>query len=275
MSFVTDITNQVKQKSSHICVGLDSDYEKLPSIIKNNQSITDALFEFNKKIIDATQEATSCYKLNMVFYAGYGLEGLTALKKTNEYIKTNFSTIKIIADAKRSEMKRTAELAAKEIFDEFLFDAVTVTPWFGFDTIEPYQKYTDKAVFVLCHDSNPSAGDIQDAELKDGSYLYEKVTDLVVNKWNASGNILVEGPLTYPTILRRIKEMTPKEQFFLVAGLGAQGGNIEDLNIFKKDKNFVVNASRSIIFASSENDFDTKAREVLLEYNKKIGEILS
>lgn len=270
MIFKTQLSEQIAKKQSNICVGLDSDYEKLPESVKKDSSLADAVFQFNKEIIDATADITPVYKLNMVCYAGYGIDGLIALKRTNEYIKKNYPEIKIIVDSKRSEMKRTAELAAKELFDEFLFDATTVTPWFGFDTIEPFLNYKDKAVFVLCHDSNPSAGDLQDVTLESGEKLYEYLTKMVVSTWDKAGNILVEGPLTYPDILKRIVELSPDDQFFLAAGLGAQGGNIEDLKLFPHKDRFVVNASRSVIFASSGDDFAAKSREVVEGYRKTI-----
>ncbi|NMC76997.1 MAG: hypothetical protein GYA60_06875 [Candidatus Methanofastidiosa archaeon] len=164
---------------------------------------------------------------------------------------------------------------AKEIFDFYHADAMIVTPWFGFDTLEPYQNYKGKACFVLCHDSNPSAYEVQDVELKNGKKLYEHVTDLVCHKWNTSGNILIEAPLTYPKILKDIYQLSSKNQFFMVAGLGAQGGEIKDLSIFSESRNFIVNASRSIIFASEGKDFAQKAREVVLAYNDQINQVLN
>lgn len=268
--FISQIIKEIKLKKSHICVGLDSDYEKIPSIVKKHSSITETIFSFNKRIIDSTYDIVPAYKSNIVFYAGYGIDGLKALKMTNNYIRKTHPNIKIIADCKRSEMKRSAEMASKELFDEFGFDAFTATPWFGFDTIEPYQSCKNKAVFVLCHDSNPSAGDIQDVKLSTEEYLYEYVTKLVCQKWNATGNILIEAPLTYPEILNNIKNISGRDQFFLIAGLGSQGGDIKNLSIFN-DKNFIVNASRSIIFASDKMDFDLRARDVVLNYNTNIA----
>lgn len=270
MLFKTQLSEEISKKSSNICVGLDSDFDKIPDSCKKNASMTDAIFTFNKEIIEATHDIAPTYKLNLVFYAGFGIDGLIALKKTNEYLKKQYPSIKIIADSKRSEMKRTAELAAKELFDEFLFDATTVTPWFGFDTIEPFLAYKDKAVFMLCHDSNPSAGDLQDLELKSGEKLYEYLTKMVIQDWDKIGNILLEGPLTYPSILKTIHDMAPHDQFFLAAGLGAQGGTIEDLKLFTDKNRFVVNASRSIIFASAGADFAEKAREQTDSYRNQI-----
>lgn len=270
MKFVDDINKHINQTGNHICVGLDTDYTKIPDILKKNNSVEQAIFEFNKNIVDATYSYVAAYKSNMVFYGAFGIEGMKALLKTNEYIKKTYPSIKIVADAKRSEMGNTAECAAKEIFEEFLFDAMTVTPWFGKDTIEAYKKYENNAVFVFCHDSNPSAGDLQDLLLSSGEKLYHHLTNLVVNKWNTSGNILVEAPLTYPTILKEIYDLTDDRQFLLIAGLGAQGGSISDLNMFRKKKNFIVNASRSIIFASTGVDFAEKAAEKAKDYTKQI-----
>jgi len=272
--FIDELSSRTKQIKSYICVGLDSDFEKLPEIVKKNNSLEKAIYIFNKAIIDATSDITSVYKLNNSFYAGYGIAGLKALQKTNKYIKKNYPEIKIIADCKRSEMKRSAELVAKEIYDELLFDAFTVTPWFGFDTLEPFQSYQGKAVFVLCHDSNPSAGEVQDIKLANGQFLYEHVIELVCQRWNKSGNVLMECPLTYPKVLKKIVKLTPSDQFFLIAGLGAQGGDISDLVVLKKH-NFVVNASRSVIFASSNKDFDQKSRDTVIDYNQQISHLFT
>jgi orotidine-5'-phosphate decarboxylase len=273
-SFQQSIQDQILKKNSHICVGLDSDYEKIPEFLKKDTSIHNALFAFNKALIDSTIDITPMYKLNVSFYAGYGIEGLQAMQETNAYIKSKDSEVKICADAKRSEMKRSAEMVAKEIFEQFHFDAMTATPWFGYDTLEPYQRYEGKAMFLLCHDSNPSAGEVQDLELRDGRKVYEAVTELLMTKWNASGNILVEGPLTYPSILKKIHAIAGHDQFYLVAGLGAQGGSIDDLAIFKGHRNFIVNASRSVIFASAEEDFADKARQQVMQYNKEILNVI-
>ncbi len=269
--FLEETKKEINDKESNICVGLDSDIEALPPVVRKNSSIKDSLIIFNKKIIDATHKITVSYKLNLAFYYSLGIEGIEAMKVTNQYIKSKYPSIKIIADSKRSEMKRSAELTAKELFDEYNFDAFTQTPWFGFDTLEPFLKYKNKAVFVICHDSNPSAGDIQDLKLNSGKYLYEYVTELV-SKWNSSGNILIEAPLTYPKILKKIVEKAAKDQFFLLAGLGAQGGKIEDLKIFKKD-NFLVSASRSIIFASKDKDFDIKAFEAAENFRTHVNSL--
>lgn len=273
VGFVTDVSKTIVANGSHVCVGLDSDYEKLPEIVRQGKGLAEAIVSFNRAIVDSTHDVAAVYKLNCVFYAAYGIEGLEAMRQTVAYIHEKYPDMKVIADCKRSEMGYTAELAAKEIFEQFGFDAMIVTPWFGEDTISPYREYPGKAVIVLCHDSNPSAGQVQDLVLADGRKVYEQVT-VLAGQWNTTGNVLMEGPLTYPDVLQRIVEIADADTFFLVAGLGAQGGNIDDLAIFKGRRNFVVNASRSVIFASSDADFAQAARKQVEEYNKLIADLL-
>lgn len=258
-----------------LCIGLDSDYDKLPQLVKKNNSIEDAIFSFNKALVDATNEFAVAYKQNVVFYSGFGIEGLKALKKTNEYVKDKYPGIALIADCKRSEMLRSGQLAAKEIFEEFLFDSLTVTPWFGYDTVAPYVKYADKGVFLLCHDSNPTASEIQQLKLKNGRYLYEEVTQILRDKWNKTGNVFAEAGLTYPKELKRVREIAGEDMIILSPGLGAQGGEIEDVKfgMNKKGNNLIVAVSRSIIFASEEDNFAEKARETTSKLHNDLNSI--
>ncbi len=271
-TFAQNITQQIAQKKSHICVGLDTDYAKIPDIVKKNKSVEDAIFDFNKAIIDETQAYAIAYKPNFVFYGAYGIEGLKALMRTTHYIKDTYPECMVIAEAKRSEMLITAQMVGKEIFEKYRCDAMTATPWFGQDTVEMYAPYTDKAIFIFCHDSNPSAGELQDLTLASGELLYEHLTELVVNRWNKNGNVLVEAPLTYPTILKRIYELCDDRQFLLIAGLGPQGGKVDDLKLLKK-QNFVVNASRAIIAASTGDDFAQAAGQAAKKYRDEINKL--
>ena len=250
------IAQTSKKNNSFLCVGLDSDYNRLPLSIKKGRTLMEAIFGFNKEIIDSTNVFAAVFKINPVFYAGFGLEGLKAMLLTNRYIKKNYPNMAIIADCKRAEMLHSGELAAKEIFDEFLFDALTVSPWMGFDSIKPYTKYKDKGVFVLCKDTNPTATEIQDISVNDKK-IFEIVTEKLINDWNKSGNVFCEGPLTYPDSLSRIRKISGDDMLILVSGYGPQGGKAENLkNAFSKNgDNIIVNASRSVIFASSGKDF--------------------
>lgn len=271
MIFSERLQNQINKKQSHVCVGLDTDLEFLK---KDSANAREEFRLFNSPIIDATIDKAGAYKMNLAFYAAYGLEGYKAIIETVQYIKSKDPEAIVLADCKRSEMKRTAELSAKEIFIHFGFDGMITTPWFGYDTVEPYAAYPDRGIFVLCHDSNPTAGELQDAELKDGSRLYEFLTERVANHWAKLGNIHIEGPLTYPDILKRILEIGKPEQAYLAAGLGSQGGKIEDLAMFKGYPNFVVNASRSILYASTGEDFAAAAGKQTEEYRTRINEVL-
>ncbi len=266
---------QNKSIHKYLCVGLDSDYEKLPEVIRKNNSVSQSIFLFNKEIVDATIDLVAAYKPNLVFYSAYGADGWGALFKTNEYIKKKNPAIQLIAECKRTEIGRTAELSARELFDDYLFDATNIMPWYGSDSVKYFQNRPDKKLFVICHDTNPSAVELQNVKLKNGMFMYEHVAKLVTKKWNKSGNIFIETALTYPKELKRIKEISDKRQFFLIVGLGAQGGKIEDLKVFKKDKNFIVSASRSVIFASSGKDFSEAARKVSLDYCSQISMVLS
>lgn len=261
MSFLQKITQGMNK--SLLCIGLDSDYERLPEAVKRNNTLEKSIFDFNKEIIDSTHDLVLAYKPNTVFYSAYGISGLKALRRTNEYIKNKYPKMTIIADCKRSEMFRGAELTAKELFKEFLFDAFTVTPWFGYDTVEPYQQYKDKAVFVLCHDSNPSAPDIQNVELKNGKFLYEYVAELIHKKWNRNGNVFIEAALTFPRQLKQIRKISGDDMIILSVGLGSQGGKLGDIiyGLNTKGSNLIVSASRDIIFASQDKDFSVKARD--------------
>ncbi len=276
LTFKEKIRRRIEKINSLLCVGLDSDFAKLPLKFKR-YGPREGIFLFNRSIVQDTAEFAAAFKLNLVFYAGYGLSGLKALAETTFYLKKNYPEIPLIADCKRSEMQRSGKLAAREIFEEFNFDALTVTPWFGFDTIEPYLKYRDKGVFVLCKDSNPSAGEIQDLVIKQRKQkmkLYEYVTDLVVNHWNKNGNVFCEGPLTYPLDLKRIRQIAGNESLILIAGLGPQGGKVKDLRpiINKEKNNILVNASRMVIFAKKPAAVAKKIKEEInhLDNNAEI-----
>lgn len=250
IGFIRTIKSEIQRKSSHLCVGLDTDYQKIPKRYKN-KSISLSIFNFNKKIIDETNDLVVAYKINLVFYSAYGMEGLKALKKTTQYIKQKYPQIKLIAECKRTEIGWCAKMAIKELFDELLFDATNIMPWYGEDSVSEYRNLKGKALFVICHDTNESSVEIQDVKLKNNQPMYEYITGLVAKKWNKTGNILIEAALTYPQSLKKIVEVSGDKQFYLVVGLGSQGGEISDLKMFKNKKNFIVSASRSIIYSPS------------------------
>lgn len=250
MKFITKLISRLESIDSHVCVGLDSRYDRIPSFLKKKSSIAQNIFSFNKEVIEATHDVAVAYKSNVAFYAGFGDEGLEGLRLTNKYLRKHHPTIPLFADCKRSEMDESVAMVKKEIFDWLLFDCVMVTPWFGYDTVRDYLTDESHGVTIYVHDSNKTAEEFQDLELKNGKKLYEFVAERIVKKWNTNGNIIVEGGATYPKQLKKIRKIVGENMPILTAGVGIQGGNTEDLkDIFGKDgKRLLVNSSRGIIF---------------------------
>lgn len=251
MKFQTKLLLSLQNKNSSVCVGLDSRFDRIPAICKKNASVIASVFSFNKQVIEATQQVAAAYKMNVAFYAGFGADGLEGLRKTTEFLKKKYPDIPLIADCKRSEMGESVQMVKQEIFDWLGFDCIMVTPWFGFDTIAGYLDDESHGVCVYVHDSNPSAKEFQDLELKNGRLVYEEVTHHIVDTWNKNGNVFVEAGATYPRELRRVREIIGPDMPLLVAGIGAQGGTIENLvGLFGKNgQRLLVNSSRGIIFA--------------------------
>ncbi len=243
----------VKGNNSLLCVGLDSDGEKLPASIKQ--------FEFNRAIIDATKDLVCAYKPNMAFYEAYGIDGLKALKKTIEHIPSH---IPVILDAKRGDIGNTSKLYAQSCYNDLKVDAVTLHPYMGSDTVLPFLEFEGKGVFVLVKTSNPSAIEIEDLVTKDGETVSLKVARKVA-EWNKKFNGRVGAVVgaTYPKDLRVIREILG-DAWFLVPGVGAQGGNVREVVSAGQNKagdGIIINSSREIIFASAGSDFAEKARE--------------
>lgn len=251
MKFIDTFIRSLESKQSHVCVGLDSRYDQLPDIVKKNASISEAIFIFNRHVIEVTHDIAIAYKINTTFYSAFGEDGLRALEKTNRFLRSHYETIPILADCKRDEIGDGAYLLGKEIFDKFLFTCILVTPWFGRDVIYELLKKNDHGVCVYVHDSNPSAKDLQELELKTGLKLYEHIAREVVTSWNRNGNVFVEAGLTYPNALKQVRTIVGETVPILTSGIGPQGGKIENLRgVFgKRGKRLLVNSSRSIIFA--------------------------
>lgn len=259
MTFNEKMINRLEATFSHVCVGLDSRYNRIPEELKKDENGTilplhEAVFRFNKEVIDATHDLAAAYKANIAFYAGFGAEGLEGLRLTNRYLAEHYADIPRIADCKRSEMGESVKMVKQEVFEWLGFDCVMVTPWFGFDTVRDYLDVPEYGVSVYVHDSNPTAVEFQELELKDGRRVYEYVTERVCTVWNTNGNVFVEAGATYPEALRRVREISGDEMVILTAGIGAQGGRAEDvIGLFgKHGKRMLVNSSRGIIFAGEE-----------------------
>ena len=261
----------------HICVGLDTDIEKIPEHLKH---LDDPIFLFNKAIIDATRSEAAAYKLNFAFYEASGIEGLTSLKKTIEYIGDE---IFIIGDAKRGDIGSTSAMYAKSVYDYFKCDSITLHPYMGYDSIQPFLEYKDKLNFVLALTSNKSANDFESLTLSTNEKLYQKVIGKV-HEWTGQfGNCgIVFGATQIAQLQENIQLI--KDLPVLLPGVGAQGGSLEEVvTLFRQNHftSYLINASRSIIYASPAsggsigNDFAEKAAEELNRLNVEIARLSS
>jgi orotidine-5'-phosphate decarboxylase len=261
---------QIQQKQSFLCVGLDTDFNLLPRIIMKYEY---PVFEFNRQIIDATADYTIAYKLNLAFYEVLGTVGWVSLEMTVNYIRKNFPDIFIIADAKRGDIGNTSKMYAKAFFDQINFDAITLSPYMGADSITPFLEYQNKWVILLALTSNSGADDFQQLVDKEkGMPLYEHV----IRKseiWGTENNLMYVVGATRAEMLIKIRKIIP-HHFLLIPGVGAQGGSLADVAQFgfSKQCGLIVNSSRAIIYADCTNDFSkvarTKSREVQEEMCK-------
>ena len=264
MNFIEKLTNIAQKNKSLLCVGLDPNPDLMPSQIK--------VFEFNRAIIEATSDLVCAYKINLAFYEALGDEGLDTLKDTIKYIPGN---IPIIGDAKRGDIGNTAKAYARAIFTNLGFDATTVNPYLGFDSIEPFIDYNDKGVFILCRTSNAGAVDFQSlrCETELGYRPLFELVALKASQWNKYGNIGLVVGATYPEELRLIRQAHP-DMPLLIPGIGTQGGDIAlavRYGIDAQGERAILNSSRQIIYASRDSDFAQAARRVASELRDQIN----
>lgn len=255
MNFWDALNMAADRNNSLVCVGLDPAMAKLPDCVKTTAR---PFFEFNKRIVDATRDFVCCYKPQSAFYAGEDRDD--ELKLTIDYIHANAPGVPVILDVKRGDIGSTAEQYAREAFERYRADAVTVNPYMGFDAVKPFLDHSDKGVIILCRTSNPNSGDLQNFESA-GRPLYEHVALLVKDKWNSARNAGLVVGATYPEELKRLRELCP-ELPFLVPGVGAQGGDVEKVvrnGCDASGRGIIVNSSRGIIFAGKGEDFDSAA----------------
>lgn len=269
MTFQQKLDIIVAKNNSLVCVGLDSDFSKLPEVIKQ---LENPQFEFNKKIIDFTHDLVCAYKPNSAFYEALGNRGVAQLKMTCDYIQTTYPEIPIIIDAKRADIGNTNEGYVKYIFDYLQADAVTLQPYLGGEAIKPFLDRSDKGIIILCRTSNPGAGEFQDlvitSETKQSQPLYKIVAKNVVEKWNANNNCLLVVGATYPQELEDVRKIAG-DMTFLVPGIGAQGGEVEaavKAGLNSKKKGMIINSSRGIIFADNPREETIKLRDTINEY---------
>ena len=262
---------QIKKKQSFLCVGLDSDIQKIPSFLLDT---SDPQFYFNQKIIDATAPYTVAYKPNLAFYESNGLEGWNSLEKTVHYIRERHPEIFIIADAKRGDIGNTSALYARTFFETFDFDAVTIAPYMGEDSVTPFLGYPDKWVILLALTSNKGAYDFQFMADTQGEKLFEKVLR-TSQKWAGTENMMYVVGATKAIELKGIRKIVP-EHFLLVPGVGAQGGSLSEVAEFGMNDQcgLLVNSSRAILYASSASDFAEKAGEAALETQIEMKNLL-
>lgn len=250
--------SQIKSKSSFLCVGLDTDIRKTPSALANS---ADKIFDFNREIIDATAEFAVSYKPNLAFYEEQGEAGWRAFVRTVEYIKKNYPDQFVIADAKRGDIGNTSAMYARAFFDEMDLDAVTLAPYMGRDTVQPFLEYEGRFAVVLALTSNPSAADFELLKLESGERLFEQVLK-TTKEWGTPDNMMYVVGATKATELRNVRSIIP-DHFLLVPGVGAQGGSLAE--VYENGANakcgLLVNSSRGIIYASSEADFASRAHE--------------
>lgn len=254
--------NQIKLKKSFLCIGLDSDSSKIPSHL---QYADDPVFEFNKQIIEATHHLAVAYKPNLAFYEANGIKGWNSLERTAQFIKSNYPELFLIADAKRGDIGNTSDMYARAFFQNMHFDAVTLSPYMGFDTVQPFLQHKDKWAIVLALTSNSSAVDFQtNCKNQSNDMLWQQV--LYTSKdWASTDQLMYVVGATKAEWLRKVREIVP-EHFLLVPGIGAQGGSLKEvaLNGMNKQCGLLVNSSRGIIFASNGLNFASKAREEAL-----------
>ena len=277
------LIDQIRQKKTYLCVGLDTDIAKIP---KHLLTTKDPVFEFNKQIIDATLEYCVCYKINTAFYEALGLKGWEAMEKTVDYIpSTHFK----IADAKRGDIGNTSSQYARAFFETLNFDAITIAPYMGSDSVLPFLEYKNKWVILLGLTSNPGAADfelkkmVRETEVLDEgvhtikhetNYLYEEVL-MKACTWGSPENLMFVIGATQPDEFTNIRKLTP-DHFYLVPGIGAQGGSLKEISekAMNKDCGILINSSRALIYASVNEDYAKKAKVVAMEYQSEMERYL-
>jgi len=265
--FIRQLAAAWDRNDSLVCVGLDPEIERIPAALAGEPS---PIFQFNKAIIDATADLVCAYKPQFAHYAAYEAED--QLERTIEYIHRVYPTVPVILDAKRGDVGNTAERYAIEAFERYGADAVTVNPYLGSDSLEPFLKHEDRGVVILCRTSNPGARDVQDLQI--GSRrLYHVIAELAAQRWNSRGNCMLVVGATYPRELAEVREIVG-DMPFLVPGVGAQGGDVEAAVQSGQTRNgtgLVVSSSRAILYASQGADFAVAARAATLALRDQIN----
>lgn len=267
MSFIRRIEVAQQANNSLLCVGLDPEPSKFPVHLTQNP---DAVFDFNRAIIDATADLVCCFKPQIAHFAALGEEN--ALLRLIQHIHVNHPTIPVILDAKRGDIGSTAEKYALEAFERYQADAVTLNPYLGKDSIDPFLKHADKGVILLCRTSNSGARDLQDLDCN-GKPLYQRVAETIATQWNVNKNCLLVVGATWPEQLAEVRAIVG-DMPFLVPGVGAQGGNVEQIIKNGRGKNsdaLIISSSRAIIYAGNGLNFAEAARTVAIRQRDEIN----
>ena len=265
-----ELVAQIKKKKSFLCIGLDVDLDKIPSHLLDEE---DPIFAFNKAIIDATHHLCVAYKPNTAFYEAYGLKGWKSLERTIIYLNKNYPEIFTIADAKRGDIGNTSTMYAKAFFEDLAFDSVTVAPYMGKDSIEPFLAFKNKHTIMLALTSNEGAFDFQTKKIAEKE-VYKHVLETSKN-WKNTENLMYVVGATKAEYFKEIRKIVPNS-FLLVPGVGAQGGSLEDVCKYGLSENIglLINSSRGIIYASKEDNFAEKAAEKAKELQQKMTQFL-
>ena len=264
--------DQINNKKSFLCIGLDIDKDKIP---KSLLKFDDPIFEFAKRIIDSTNQYAIAYKPNIAFFEAYGADGFKSLKKIVDYLNQSYPEVFTIADAKRGDIGNTSKMYANAFLKELNFDSITVSPYMGYDSVEPFLSIEDKLVFLLTLTSNNGSNDFQELDIDDHNKLYQKVIEISKTWKNSSRIMYVVGAKNTKEILK-IRRMVPNS-YLLIPGVGAQGGNMTEICKYGLDKNLklIINSTRSIIYASVNDDFAQsaayEAKKIQVEMEKNIN----
>ena len=266
-----ELTHQIHLKNSFLCIGLDVDMDKIPKHLLDKE---DPIFEFNKQIIDATHHLAVAYKPNTAFYEAYGLKGWKSLTKTIRYLNNNYPEIFTIADAKRGDIGNTSTMYAKAFFEDLGFDSVTVAPYMGRDSVEPFLSFKNKHTILLALTSNKGAFDFQ-TQKTDNEVLYKNVIK-TSSSWENNENLMYVVGATKADYFKEIRTLVPNN-FLLVPGIGAQGGNLHDVCKYGMNKNIglLINSSRGIIYASDQQDFAKAAAKEAYHLQQQMQTILN
>ena len=264
------LTQQIQRKKSFLCIGLDVDLNKIPRHLLREE---DPIFAFNKAIIDATHHLCVAYKPNTAFYEAYGIKGWKSLEKTIKYLNKNYPNIFTIADAKRGDIGNTSSMYAKAFFEDLAFDSVTVAPYMGKDSVEPFLAFDNKHTIMLALTSNEGAFDFQTRNTE-GKELYKQVLE-TSKTWKNANNLMYVVGATKARYFKEIREIIPNA-FLLVPGVGAQGGNLQEVCAYGMSENIglLINSSRGIIYASNDQNFADAAAESAAELQQEMSMLL-